>query len=264
MRAMLQRIREYLRESADRKLMIGRLTVSRLTIFGIAAGILLAAVFALIYLVYGKRDTVLTYTRTDIDMGFSYRMKRNLLSYRSSDYLFTYDGERNAITFYELHGIDGYGVQVECDLSGGLPTFDLVGLPDTAVKEARERVRAAVKNSGCRFPVSRVTVNLAPAGTRKSGTLYDLPILLCLLAATGQLRLPEEKWAYLGEVSMGGDLRPLSGTLPMALAAGKAGIQTLVVPAENGPEATLAGDLTVYAPETVSDLCDHLTGMPNQ
>ena len=108
MRAMLQRIREYLRESADRKLMIGRLTVSRLTIFGIAAGILLAAVFALIYLVYGKRDTVLTYTRTDIDMGFSYRMKRNLLSYRSSDYLFTYDGERNAITFYELHGIDGY------------------------------------------------------------------------------------------------------------------------------------------------------------
>ena len=160
-----------------------------------------------------------------------------------------------------LGGIEGYGVTVECCITQGLPAFDIVGLPDAAVKESRERVRAAILSSGMRFPTGRITVNLAPAGTRKIGTLYDLPILLCLLAATGQLRLPEEKWAYLGEVSMGGALRPLSGTLPMALAAEKAGIQTLVVPAENGPEATLAGDLTVYAPETVSDLCDHLTGM---
>lgn len=108
MTALLQRIREYLRESADRKLMIGRMTVSRLTIFGIAAGILVVAIGALIYLVYGNRDSALTYTRTDVDMGFTYRLKQNRLSYRNSDYLFAYDGERDSLSFYELHGIDGY------------------------------------------------------------------------------------------------------------------------------------------------------------
>ena len=160
-----------------------------------------------------------------------------------------------------LGGIEGYGVTVECCITQGLPAFDIVGLPDAAVKESRERVRAAILSSGMQFPTGRITVNLAPAGTRKSGTLYDLPILLGLLAATGQLRLPGDGWAYLGEVSMSGVLRPLSGTLPMAMAAGKAGIHTLVVPAENGPEATLAGNLTVYAPETVAQLRDHLTGI---
>ena len=166
---------------------------------------------------------------------------------------------------YEVHsmglgGIEGYGVTVECVITSGLPAFDIVGLPDAAVKESRERVRAAILSGGMHFPTGRITVNLAPAGTRKSGTVYDLPILLGILAATGQIRLPGKKWAFLGEVSMGGDLRPLSGILPMALAAGRAGFDTLVVPAENGPEATLAGDLTVYAPETVTELRDHLTG----
>ncbi len=160
-----------------------------------------------------------------------------------------------------LGGIEGYGVTVECVITRGLPAFDIVGLPDAAVKESRERVRAAILSSGMKFPTGRITVNLAPAGTKKSGTVYDLPILLCILAATGQLRLPGDNWAYLGEVSMGGDLRPLSGTLPMALAARSIGVDTLVVPAENGPEATLAGDMTVYAPETVSQLLDHLTGL---
>ena len=108
MKELIQRIREYLRESADRKLMIGRMTVSRLTIFGIAAGILLAAVGALIYLVYGKRDSALIYTHTDVDAGFSYRMKRNLLSYRTNEYLFTYDGEKDTLNFSELYGIEGY------------------------------------------------------------------------------------------------------------------------------------------------------------
>ena len=167
---------------------------------------------------------------------------------------------------YEVHsmglgGIEGYGVTVECVITSGLPAFDIVGLPDAAVKESRERVRAAILSGGMHFPTGRITVNLAPAGTRKSGTVYDLPILLGILAATGQIRLPGKKWAFLGEVSMGGDLRPLSGILPMALAAGRAGFDTLVVPAENGPEATLAGDLTVYAPENVTELRDHLTGL---
>ena len=160
-----------------------------------------------------------------------------------------------------LSGIEGYCVTVECCITKGLPAFDIVGLPDAAVKESRERVRAAILSSGMQFPTGRITINLAPAGTRKSGTLYDLPILLGLLAATGQIRLPDENWAYLGEVSMSGALRPLAGTLPMAMTLAGTQIHTLVVPAENGPEAALAGNLTVYAPETVQHLCDHLTGM---
>ena len=160
-----------------------------------------------------------------------------------------------------LGGIEGYGVTVECYISQGLPSFDIVGLPDTAVKESRERVRAAILSSGLQFPTGRITINLAPAGTRKSGTLYDLPILLGILASTGQVRLPGDNWAYLGEVSMSGELRPLNGMLPMALAAGKSGIDTLVVPGDNGPEATLAEGLTVYAPENVRQLVDHLVGI---
>ena len=110
-----------------------------------------------------------------------------------------------------LHGITGYPVSVECDLSGGLPAFTIVGLPDAAVNEARERVRSAVKNCGFTFPVSRITVNLAPAHVKKIGTLYDLPILVGLLAAGGQLKLREEGCAFLGELSLSGQLRPCAG-----------------------------------------------------
>ena len=110
MSAFWMRLKEYLRESADRKLMIGRMAVSRLTIFGVAAGILLAAVFALIYLTYGKRDSALTYARADVRGGYGYRMKDDLLSYRADNFLYTYSGERNVSTFYELGAIDGYDV----------------------------------------------------------------------------------------------------------------------------------------------------------
>ena len=160
-----------------------------------------------------------------------------------------------------LSGISGYRVEVECCISSGLPNFDIVGLPDTAVKESRERVRAAIVSSGYKFPMSRITINLAPAGTKKSGTLYDLPILLGTLAAARQIRLPGGNWAFIGELSMSGELRRVTGVLPMVLAAKEAGIDTIVVPEENGPEATLAGDITVYAPKTVSQLCDHITGV---
>ncbi len=138
-----------------------------------------------------------------------------------------------------LHGITGYPVSVECDLSGGLPAFTIVGLPDAAVNEARERVRSAVKNCGFTFPVSRITVNLAPAHVKKIGTLYDLPILVGLLAAGGQLRLREESCAFLGELSLSGQLRPCAGMLPMALAARDLGVRKLFVPRENAAEATL-------------------------
>lgn len=107
----------------------------------------------------------------------------------------------------------------ECFLSNGLPAFEIVGLPDAAVKESRERVRAAAKSSGFKFPVSRITVNLAPAGVRKTGTMYDLPILLGLLSASRLVKPPTQDQAFLGELSLEGNLRPVSGVLPMALAA---------------------------------------------
>ena len=159
-----------------------------------------------------------------------------------------------------LNGIAGYAVSAECFLSGGLPAFDIVGLPDAAVREARERVRAAVKNCGAKFPVSRITVNLAPAGQKKAGTLYDLPILVGLLAAAGEVPPPPAEAAFLGELSLTGAVRGVPGVLPMALAAREAGMRQLYVPAENAAEATLAGGLTVYGVPDVAALTAHLRG----
>lgn len=159
-----------------------------------------------------------------------------------------------------LYGVSGYEVKVECDISGGLPTFDVVGLPDTAVKEARNRVRSAVKNSGFAFPVNRITVNLAPADRRKEGTVYDLPMLVGLLQGSGQLEADLEPWGFVGEVALSGQLRPVRGMLSMALAARRAGMQGLFVPAGNAPEASLAGGITVYPVETLNQLVDHLSG----
>ena len=159
-----------------------------------------------------------------------------------------------------LQGISGYEVTAECDLAGGLPNFDIVGLPDTAVKEARERVRAAIKNSGYAFPVGRITVNLAPANRRKSGTVYDLPILVGILTAAGQLDWSDPDCAFVGELSLSGTLRPVVGMLPMALAARAAGIRRLFVPADSASEATLAQGITVYPVENIAQLVAHLTG----
>ena len=157
-----------------------------------------------------------------------------------------------------LQGVRGYGVTVECAVSGGLPAFDVVGLPDAAVKEARERVRSAIKSSGGAFPVSRITVNLAPAALKKAGTVYDLPILLGLLAAQGDIPSPAPQAAFLGELSLTGALRPVAGVLPMAMAAAREGIRELYVPAENAAEATLARGLTVYPVADAAALIAHL------
>lgn len=139
-------------------------------------------------------------------------------------------------------------------------TFDIVGLGDTAVKEARDRVRAAIKNCGFTFPVSRITVNLAPADRKKGGTVYDLPILVGILAAGGQIPLRDPAAGFVGELSLTGALRPVTGMLPMALAARSAGIEILYVPADSMAEATLAAGLTVYGVETVEQLVKHLRG----
>ena len=159
-----------------------------------------------------------------------------------------------------VSGIGGFPVTVEVDISNGLPAFDVVGLPDTAVKESRERVRAAIKNNGFRFPVSRMTVNLAPADRKKAGTLYDLPMFIGILAAAGELKAPGGDCAFLGELSLTGELRPIAGALPMAIAAQREGIRSLFVPAENALEAAFADEIAVYPVETVGQLLKHLKG----
>ena len=166
----------------------------------------------------------------------------------------------SAIRSLGLFGIGGYEVSVEVFLSGGLPQFDLVGLPDAAVREARDRVRAAIKNQGFTFPVSRVTANLAPADKKKAGTVYDLPMALGILSASGQLEPPAQDEAFIGELSLSGELRPIRGALPMALAAGEAGIRRLYVPAQNAVEAAYAGGVEIIGVETLGALLAHLRG----
>lgn len=157
-----------------------------------------------------------------------------------------------------LRGIDGFMVDVEADLSQGLPGFDVVGLPDAAVRESRDRVRAAMKNAGFTYPVSRITVNLAPADVKKEGSVYDLPLLLALLCASGQLKANMKQKAFLGELSLQGTVRPVRGVLPMVIAARDAGIKEVYVPAENSAESAVVDGITVYPVKDVAELLLHL------
>lgn len=159
-----------------------------------------------------------------------------------------------------INGIKGDLIRVECYITNGLPAFDIVGLPDTAVKEARERVRAAAKTSGMRFPAGRITVNLAPASLKKTGTHYDLPILIGILSAYEAVKRPPSSAAFIGELSLDGEIRPVNGVLPMAIAAKKAGIETLYVPAQNAAEATLSRGPAIYPVKTVAELISALNG----
>ena len=158
-----------------------------------------------------------------------------------------------------LHGIDGFVVDVEADISQGLPGFDVVGLPDTAVRESRDRVRSAMKNAGFTYPISRITVNLAPADVKKEGSVYDLPLLLALLCASGQLKADLQSCAFIGELSLQGGVRPVRGALSMVIAARDAGIKQVFVPAENGAEAAVVDGITVYPVSSIADLMMHLT-----
>ncbi len=159
-----------------------------------------------------------------------------------------------------LIGVDAVPVEVEVDVSPGLPGFTVVGLPDQAVSEARERVRAAVRNAGLPFPAARITVNLAPADLRKEGPLYDLPIALGLLAA--QEMLPADALAEVvsaGELALDGTLRPIAGAVNLALLAGQEGRPALL-PAANAAEAALIDGVTVHGAPTLLDAVRHLTG----
>ena len=157
-------------------------------------------------------------------------------------------------------GLDGALVEVEVDVGAGLPAFNIVGLPDAAVQEARERVRTAVKNSGCIFPQRRVTVNLAPADLKKEGPSYDLPLAVALLAASEQVPPADPSQLFLGELSLDGGVRHTAGVLPMVGIAADHAIRQVFVPSEDAPEASLVAGPEVYAVRTLAEMVAHLTG----
>jgi magnesium chelatase family protein len=158
-------------------------------------------------------------------------------------------------------GIDAFLVEVEVDIVPGLPNFTTVGLPEAAVKESKERVKAAVKNSGYTFPDDRITVNLAPAHIKKEGTGFDLPIALGILCATGVIAHQAlADFLFLGELSLDGRIKPVFGSLPMALAAKSAGYRGILVPYHNRKEASVVKGLQVYAAHSLSQVVEFLRG----
>lgn len=160
-----------------------------------------------------------------------------------------------------LYGINGYLVDVEIDLSNGLPGFDIVGLPDTAVKESRERVRAAVKNSEFQFPQKRITVNLAPADIKKEGSIFDLAIAAGILRASGDIHCESmEAYAFLGELSLDGTVKGIKGILPMCIELQKNEIKKIIVSKENADEAALIKDVEVYGVGSIREMVDFLNG----
>lgn len=159
-----------------------------------------------------------------------------------------------------VFALKGFSVTVEIDISRGLPQFEMVGLPDNAVKESRDRVRSAIKNLGFEFPVSRITINLAPADLKKTGPVYDLPVLLAILTASGQIPSIPQNCAFAGELSLDGAVRPIQGALTMALVAHQSGIQHLFLPAANASEAAVFPDLKIYPVQTVQELIQHFNG----
>ena len=159
-----------------------------------------------------------------------------------------------------LFGLNTYAIEIEADLSFGFAAFDIVGLPDTAVKESRDRVRAAMKNCGFEFPDSRLIINLAPADIKKEGPLYDLPILISVLKATRSISMNTDDSAFIGELSLSGELRSVNGVLPMAIAARELGLKKLYVPAANANEGAVVDGIEVYGISDIYELLDHLSG----
>ena len=163
------------------------------------------------------------------------------------------------ILSFGISGIDAYSVYVETDVSRGLPAFDIVGLPDTAIKEAKERVRSAYKNSGFTFPAKRITINLAPANVKKVGSIYDLPILLGLLLSSGELKYNTDGCAFAGELSLMGEVREVNGILPMVMKAKDAGIHSFFIPKSNVAEVIYIDGINIFPVANVKELIDHFT-----
>ncbi|MFC2001686.1 YifB family Mg chelatase-like AAA ATPase [Chloroflexota bacterium] len=157
-------------------------------------------------------------------------------------------------------GLDGAIVEVEVDISPGLPSFTIVGLPDAAVQEARERVRAAIRNSGCTFPMKRIVVNLAPADLKKVGPSYDLPIAVGILLSSEQIQADVSQTILLGELSLDGSLRHTNGVLPMVALAHEEGIPTIITPSADAREASLIGGTKIIPVDSLSQLVGYLRG----
>lgn len=153
----------------------------------------------------------------------------------------------SSVSSFGLTGIACYPVTVEADVSRAFPCFEIVGLPDAAVKESKDRVRSAMKNCGMEFPSSRVVVNLAPADTKKTGAIYDLPILVGILCSTGALPALPEGLALVGELSLDGHLRPVNGILSMVADARRRGLPGIIIPRANAAEGAVFPDFPVYA-----------------
>jgi magnesium chelatase family protein len=156
-------------------------------------------------------------------------------------------------------GISGYIVDVETDISRGLPNYTLVGLPDSAVKEGKERVRSAISNIGCKFPLGNIVINLAPAGMKKEGANFDLPIALGILSCMGEILKPLTDWAFIGELSLNGDLRRVNGVLPSLITAVQKGIKNVIIPDANYREAEFVTGITVYTAKTLSQVYKFFT-----
>lgn len=161
---------------------------------------------------------------------------------------------------YGLIGLNTFDVEIEADISSGLPKFDVVGLPDAAVKESRERVRASMKNCGYTFPVSRITVNIAPADIKKEGSVYDLPILIAMLKASGQLKQNIDDYAFIGELSLDGEIRPANGVLPMIIQAKSSGVKAIFVPFDNAGEGAIIEGIAVLPAKNIREIVAHLSG----
>ena len=159
-----------------------------------------------------------------------------------------------------IFGMDSYMIEVEADISTGLPAFDIVGLPDTTVKESRDRVRAAIKNCGFKFPLGRITVNLAPADRKKEGSVYDLPVLLAILKSYNQLKADLNDSVIIGEVALDGKVRSANGVLAITITAKQNGIKNIFVPKENAEEAAVIDGINIYGIDNLPQLIAHLSG----
>ena len=167
----------------------------------------------------------------------------------------------STINSFGLIGIDGYLVEVQANVTPSLPKFDIVGLPDMAVKESRERVTAAISNSGLAFPSAHIVINLAPADLKKVGAVYDLPITVAILSATGQIDASKvQKCAFMGELSLDGRVQRINGVLPMVIAAKENGITAVFVPFDNQYEASVVEGISVYPVRCVQDIVAHFKG----
>src|SRR5574338_1719225 len=151
------------------------------------------------------------------------------------------------------YGIDAYLVEVETNVEKQIPGFTIVGLPDNAVKESRERVTTAIKNNGIKFPKNKITVNLAPADIKKEGSSFDLPIAIGLLTATEDIKPYIEETVFLGELALDGKLRPVKGALPISVEAKKKAIKRIILPAESAIEASIVEGIDVYGMENLSE-----------